>query len=91
MQFLHRREFFRRLGAVLILLCGLKLLLPLPVPMSNFFPAATIFLLAGSALEDDGLVYVVGLVMFTASAAFFGLLALGGATAVYQLWPRILG
>ena len=85
-QWLHNRVVFRRVRAVLILLCGLKLLLPLPVPMSNFFPAATALLLAASELEEDGLIYCVGLLAFVVSTAFFALLAFGGAASLRALF-----
>jgi len=76
---------------VLIALCGLKLLLPLPVPMSNFFPGVSAALLAAGSFEEDGLVFLAGLVMFTASLAYFALLALGGAAAIGEIWQRVLG
>jgi len=91
LQFFYRHAAFQRLGGVLIALCGLKLLLPLPVPMSNFFPGVSAALLAAGSFEEDGLVFVAGLVMFAASLAYFGLLALGGAAAIGEIWQRVLG
>lgn len=85
LRFLHRNEIFHRLGGGLILLSGLMLLLPLPVPFSNFFLAAAIVLLAASALEDDGLVFLLGVAACGVSAAFLGLIAVGGTAAVQQL------
>ena len=87
MKFFHQNEFFRRLGGVLILLCGLKLLLPLPVPMSNFLPAAAALIIAASELENDGLFFLIGCALFAVSTLFFVLLAIGGTTAVQALWP----
>ena len=76
---------------VLIALCGLKLLLPLPIPMSNFFPGISAALLAAGSFEEDGLVFLAGLLMFTASLAYFALLALGGAAAIGEIWQRVVG
>jgi len=91
LQLFYRHVAFQRLGGVLIALCGLKLLLPLPVPMSNFFPGVSAALLAAGSFEEDGLAFLAGLVMFTASLAYFALLALGGAAAIGEIWQRVLG
>lgn len=91
LQFFYRHAAFQRLGGLLIALCGLKLLLPMPIPMSNFFPAASAALLAGGAFEEDGLVFLAGMVMFAASLGYFGLLAFGGVAAVGEIWQRLLG
>ena len=91
LQFFYRQAAFQRLGGVLIALCGLKLLLPLPIPMSNSFPGLSAALLAAGSFEEDGLVFVAGLVMFAASLAYFALLALGGAAAIGEIWQRVLG
>ena len=75
---------------MLIALCGLKLLLPLPIPLSNFFPGISATLLAAGSFEEDGLVFLVGLVMFAASLAYFVLLALGGTAALGEIWQRVV-
>ena len=72
-------------------LCGLKLLPPLPIPLSNFFPGISAALLAAGSFEEDGLVFLVGLLMFTASLAYFALLALGGAAAIGEIRQPGLG
>ena len=91
LQLFYRQAAFQRLGGVLIALCGLKLLLPLPIPMSNFFPGISAALLAAGSFEEDGLVFLAGLLMFTASLAYFALLALGGAAAIGEIWQRVVG
>jgi len=72
----------RRVAGALIFVCGCLLLLPLPVPFSNFFPAFTVVLLACSMVEKDGLTALVGVVFFFLTLAFFTLLYIGGAAAV---------
>lgn len=72
---------FQRVSGGVILVCGLLLLLPLPVPFSNAFPALTVILLAAAGLERDGAFFVAGCVQFLLCLGFFGLLALGGAEA----------
>ena len=91
LQFFYRHAAFQRLGGVLIALCGLKLLLPLPIPMSNFFPGVSAALLAAGSFEEDGVVFLAGLVTFAISLAYFALLALGGAAAIGEIWQRVLG
>jgi len=91
LQFFYRHAALQRVGGLLIALCGLKLLLPMPIPMSNFFPGASAALLAAGSFEEDGLVFLSGLVMFAASVAYFALLAFGGAAAVGEIWQRLLG
>lgn len=90
-QWLHRQEVLRRFSGALVMLCGVMLLLPLPVPLSNFFPAAAALLLSASALEDDGLAFVLGVILFLASALFFTLLAVGGSAAGWKLWQHLAG
>ena len=69
----------RQLHAVLILLAALVLLLPLPIPFTNTFPAWTILLLAAGLLERDGVFILAGYVVFAAGVLYF--LFLGEATA----------
>lgn len=91
LQFFYRRAAFQCLGGALIALCGLKLLLPIPVPMSNFFPGLSAALLAAGSFEEDGLVFVAGIVTFVASLGYFTLLAFGGVAAVGGIWQRLVG
>ncbi len=71
-------------GAI-ILIAGILLLLPLPIPLSNTLPAFTVVLLAGAMLERDGLAIIAGLTMFLACLIFFGAIAFGGTEAVQWL------
>ena len=91
LRFFYRHAAFQCLGGALIALCGLKLLLPIPVPMSNFFPGLAAALLAAGSFEEDGLVFLAGIVTFVASLGYFTLLAFGGVAAVGQMWQRFFG
>ncbi len=75
---------FQCLSGVIILVCGLLLLLPLPVPFSNALPALTIILLAAAGLERDGAVFLAGCVQFALCLGFFALLGVGGS----EVWQR---
>lgn len=75
----------QRASGMLIVACGCLLLLPLPVPFSNAFPALTIVLLAAAGLQRDGLVFVLGCGQFLLCLGFFGLLILGGSEVLERL------
>ncbi len=82
---------FRRIGGAMILVCGLFMVLPLPLPFSNSLPAWTVLFLAIGALERDGVFFILGAVAFGVTTAFFTFLAVGGVEAVEklrQLWWR---
>jgi hypothetical protein len=90
LSFLHTAWIFQRLTGVLIAVSGVLLLLPLPIPLSNVLPAATVLLLAAGALERDGAFFLAGCLAFAVNLLFFGALAVGGKEAV--LWiARWLG
>ena len=79
------------LYGAMIMVAGILLLLPLPIPLSNTLPALTVVFLAGAMLERDGGAVIAGLVMFVVMLAFFAALALGGAGAVHWLTHGIEG
>ena len=91
LRFLHEQWIYRRIAGALIMLSGLLLLLPLPIPLSNFFPALTVVLLAAAAMERDGLFFLAGCAMFTLTLAYFGLLVFGRAHLLDDLWRTIFG
>ncbi len=68
-----------QLHALMMLLAALTLLLPLPIPFTNSFPAWAILLLAGGLLERDGAAVLLGYVVFVAGVFYF--IFLGGAAA----------
>lgn len=80
---------FRRIAGVIITVCGLLMILPLPLPFSNSLPAWTVLFLSIGALERDGLFFIIGAISFGVTIAFFTFLAVGGVEAVdklRQLW-----
>ncbi len=84
--FVQETLVFRRLAGAMIALCGLFMLLPLPLPFSNGLPAGTVLLLAAAALERDGLCFLAGCALFALTTAYFCLLAFGGANAIQRIW-----
>lgn len=79
-----------QLHAVLMLLAALVLLLPLPIPFTNSFPAWTILLLAAGLLERDGLFILAGYLVFIAGVFYFIFLGEATATLLHELvqWLR---
>lgn len=78
---------FQRASGLMIVACGLLLLLPLPVPLSNAFPALAIILLAAAGLERDGAMFIVGCIQFVLCLCFFGTLLAGGN----EVWKWLSG
>ena len=79
----------RQLHAVIMLLAALVLLLPLPIPFTNTFPAWVILLIAGGLLERDGAAIAAGYAVFAAGSLYF--LFLGGAVhQFYDAFRRLL-
>lgn len=70
----------------MIAACALLLMLPLPIPASNFFPALTIVCLAAGLTEDDGVAVILGYVLFLVTLAFFGAIAFFGTEAIDKIW-----
>ncbi len=60
--------------ALVILVSALALLLPLPIPFTNMFPAWAILLVAAGLLERDGVFILAGYVVFAAGVVYFFLL-----------------
>lgn len=64
----------RQVHAFFMFLAALSLLLPLPIPFTNSFPAWVILLMAGGLLERDGLCVMAAYLVFAAGVAYFLLL-----------------
>lgn len=78
--FLTDTPLLQQLHAVLMLVAALTLLLPIPIPFTNSFPAWAILLLAAGLLERDGIFILAGYVVFAAGVIYF--VFLGEATAL---------
>ena len=78
-----------QLHALPIAFCAVLLLLPLPIPLSNTFPAWGILLMAGGLIERDGCFILAGYVATLLATAFFVALAVFGKDAVEWLWAWV--
>ncbi len=72
---------------MLIAVAGRLLLLPLPIPFSNLFPAAAVVLLALGGLQRDGLCFLGGCLALLLSLGYLVALALGGGEVLSRFWP----
>lgn len=79
-----------QLHAFVMLLAALTLLLPLPIPFTNSFPAWAILLLAGGLLERDGMFILGGYVVFVLGVLYFVFLGEAATQLVQALihWLR---
>mgnify|MGYP002633502104 CR=1 FL=1 len=75
-----------RLHALVILLAGIALLLPLPIPFTNTLPAWSILLMAGGLLERDGVAILLSYVVFAGGVFYFVLIGEATNEAVQALW-----
>lgn len=89
--FLSDTPFLVQLHALLMLTAALALLLPLPIPFTNSFPAWTILLLAAGLLERDGLFILGGYLVFIAGVFYFIFLGEATATLLHELVQWIRG
>lgn len=90
LEFLTRSWLGRSVLGSIIAACSLLLMLPLPIPASNFFPAVTIVCLAAGLTEDDGAAVIVGYVLFAATLGFFGAITFFGTEAIEKIWSSWL-
>ena len=84
--FLTDTVILYRTHAALMLVAALALLLPLPIPFTNTFPAWTIILVAAGLLERDGLFILGGYIAFAAGVLYF--VFLGEATQRALVWLK---
>ena len=78
-----------RFNGILLVLSGILLMAPLPLPFSNTLPAyAALFLSAGS-LERDGYLILAGYLMVLLTIAYFGGLAVFGGVGARALWSYL--
>lgn len=78
----------RFLAGAVVCLCGLLLLLPLPIPGTNMLPALTVILTAAAFSERDGYCLVAAGFVFLLTLVFFGALVWGGAEIIGHFAPR---
>ncbi len=88
--FLVDTPLLAQLHALLMLIASLVLLLPLPIPFTNSFPAWAIILVAAGLLERDGLFILSAYVAFALGVLYFVFLGEAATQLVQALlqWLR---
>jgi hypothetical protein len=81
---IHRNRVFKGAAGAMITACGVLLAMPLP-PGTNAPPAAAIVCLSVALLEGDGLLLVLGYILFGLNAAFFALIPILGYEAILKI------
>jgi hypothetical protein len=85
---------FQHAYGFVIFICGVLLLLPLPIPFSNTFPAWTVLFISCAMIGRDGYLVIAAGFAFAITLAYFGAIFFGSAEAFYWLrhsfdgvWP----
>jgi hypothetical protein len=74
-----------RFNGVLLMLSGLLLMVPLPLPFANALPAYGALCLAAGSLERDGALVLAGYVMVFLTIVYFSVVAVLGGVGVQTL------
>jgi hypothetical protein len=85
---IFERGHMRFLAGAAICFCGMLLLLPLPIPGTNMFPALTVVLTAAAFSERDGYCLIAAGIVFLLTLAFFGALVWGSAEIIGHFAPN---
>lgn len=91
LRFLHHWPGAMNLIGIGISLCGLLLLLPLPIPFSNILPAWGVVFLAAGMMERDGLMVLIGHFLTLIAWAFVGFAWFFGAKGAGKLFDLFSG
>jgi hypothetical protein len=69
-----------RVNSILLLVCGILLMAPVPLPLANTLPAYGVLFLAVGSVGRDGYAVLAGYMMVLFTLAYFGaVMVLGGA------------
>ena len=72
-----------------MMISGVLLTAPIPVPLTNSFPAYAVLFLSLGTLERDGLLVFAGHAFFVISILYFGLIGWVGTEGITTLWASI--
>jgi hypothetical protein len=66
-KFMNRFTVLRKINGILLLIAGIVLALPLPIPLTNMLPAYSIATICLGSLKEDGLFVGIGWLLFSVS------------------------
>ena len=73
-------------NGLVVVVSALALMVPLPLPLANFFPAWSIMLLALGMMEEDGAFIIGGYILCVVSWGYFVVLWLLGMATAHQIF-----
>ena len=79
------RQHMDQINNVFMIFCAFLLMLPLPVPLTDFLPAYSILFLTLGSVENDGYMVIAGYLMALVTAIYFLLIALLGISGIKAL------
>ena len=79
---LAKKTVMKYVNSLMIIFCAFLLMLPLPVPLTDFLPAYGILFLAVGSLERDGYMILAGYFMVALTTLYFALIILLGWSGV---------
>ena len=80
--FLFNTPVMKYVNSLIIIFCAFLLMLPLPVPLTDFLPAYGILFLAVGSLERDGYLIFAGYLLVTVTTIYFSLIAILGLAGI---------
>lgn len=88
-EFCFKSSFLRQCHIGIMMVSGVLLTAPIPVPLTNSFPAYAVLFLSLGTLERDGLLVLAGHTFFVISILYFGLIGWVGTEGITTLWASI--
>ena len=79
------RPYMDQINNVFMIFCAFLLMLPLPVPLTDFLPAYSILFLTLGSVENDGYMVIAGYLMALITAIYFLLIAILGISGIKAL------
>jgi len=79
------KPYMDQVNNVFMIFCAFLLMLPLPVPLTDFLPAYSILFLTLGSVENDGYMVIAGYVVAFITAIYFLLIALLGISGIKAL------
>ena len=76
------KPYMDHVNNVFMIFCAFLLMLPLPVPLTDFLPAYSILFLTLGSVENDGYMVIAGYVVAFITAVYFLLIALLGISGI---------
>lgn len=79
------KPYMDQVNNVFMIFCAFLLMLPLPVPLTDFLPAYSILFLTLGSVERDGYLVIAGYVLAFITAVYFLLIAILGISGIKAL------